>query len=109
MLVSSHLLSEMALMADDLVVIGRGRLIEQGPVDQFIDRHATRWVRVRTPTPAAFAEHLAAPGATYEPAGPDGIDVHGLADRARRRAGGARTASCCTSCRRSRPRSRTPS
>ena len=40
MLVSSHLLSEMALMADDLVVIGRGRLIEQGPVDQFLDRHA---------------------------------------------------------------------
>ena len=32
-LVSSHLLSEIALMADDLVVIGRGRLIEQGPVE----------------------------------------------------------------------------
>ena len=79
MLVSSHLLSEMALMADDLVVIGRGRLIEQGPVSQFIDRHATRWVRVRTPQPAVFAEHLRRAGATYEPAGPDGIDVHGLA------------------------------
>ena len=77
-LVSSHLLSEMALMADDLVVIGRGRLIEQGPVSQFIDRHATRWVRVRTPQPAVFAEHLRRAGATYEPAGPDGIDVHGL-------------------------------
>ena len=31
-LVSSHLLAEISLMADDLVVIGRGRLIEQGPV-----------------------------------------------------------------------------
>ena len=78
-LVSSHLLSEIALMADDLVVIGRGRLIEQGPVSQFIERHATRWVRVRTPQPAAFAEHLRREGATYEPVGPDGIDVHGLA------------------------------
>ncbi len=79
-LVSSHLLSEMALMADDLVVIGRGRLIEQGPVEQFIDRHATRWVRVRTPAPAAFAEHLQRAGATsLAPHGPDGIEIHGLA------------------------------
>ena len=78
-LVSSHLLSEMALMADDLVVIGRGRLIEQGPVDQFIDRHATRWVRVRTPAPAAFAQQLREVGATsLEPHGPDGIEVRGV-------------------------------
>lgn len=78
-LVSSHLLSEIALMADDLVVIGRGQLIEQGPVSGFIDRHATRWVRVRTPQPAAFAEHVRGEGGTFEPAGPDGMDVHGLA------------------------------
>ena len=78
-LVSSHLLSEMALMADDLVVIGRGRLIEQGPVDQFLDRYATRWVRARTPTPAPFAEQLRRAGATCAPAGPDGIDVHDMA------------------------------
>jgi ABC-2 type transport system ATP-binding protein len=78
-LVSSHLLSEMALMADDLVVIGRGRLIEQGPVSKFLDRYATRWVRVRTPTPAPFAEQLRRAGATIAPAGPDGIDVHGMA------------------------------
>ena len=48
-LVSSHLLSEIALMADDLVVIGRGKLIEQGSVQQFVDRHSTRWVRVASP------------------------------------------------------------
>lgn len=78
-LVSSHLLSEMALMADDLVVIGRGRLIEQGPVEQFIDRHATRWVRVRTPAPAAFAERLRQAGAaSLTPRGSDGIEIHGL-------------------------------
>jgi ABC-2 type transport system ATP-binding protein len=77
-LVSSHLLAEMALMADDLVVIGRGRLIEQGPVSQFIDRHATHWVRVRTPNPASFAELLRANGATYEALAPDGIEVYGM-------------------------------
>src|SRR5215207_3221849 len=78
-LVSSHLLSEMALMADDLVVIGRGRLIEQGPVERFIDRHATRWVRVRTPHPAAFVSHLRQAGAaSLQPRGSDGIEVGGL-------------------------------
>ena len=66
-LVSSHLLAEISLMADDLVVIGRGRLIEQGPVSQFIDRYAQRWVRVRTPNPAAFAGVLERAGGRYRP------------------------------------------
>ena len=48
-LVSSHLLSEMALIADELVVIGKGQLIAQCSVDQFIDRHAKKWVVVRSP------------------------------------------------------------
>lgn len=48
-LVSSHLLSEMALIADELVVIGRGRLISQSSVREFIDRHARKWVVVRSP------------------------------------------------------------
>ncbi|MGI9028687.1 MAG: ATP-binding cassette domain-containing protein [Ilumatobacteraceae bacterium] len=78
-LVSSHLLSEIALIADDLVVVGRGRLIEQGPVSGFIDRYSTRWVRVRTPRPAAFAEHVTRAGGQLRPIAPDGMDVHGLA------------------------------
>ena len=78
-LVSSHLLAEISLMADDLVVIGRGQLIEQGPVGQFIDRYAQRWVRVRTPVPAAFATVLQRAGGRYRPYGHDGIDVQGLA------------------------------
>ena len=49
-LVSSHLLSEMALMANDLVVIGQGRLIEQCTVAEFVERHADRWVRVKSPS-----------------------------------------------------------
>ena len=48
--VSSHLLSEMALMADELVVIGRGRMIASGPVERLHRRrHATTSVLVRTP------------------------------------------------------------
>ena len=47
--VSSHLLSEMNLMADHLIVIGRGRLIDNCSVAEFVGRHATRWVRVRSP------------------------------------------------------------
>ncbi|MFV0307455.1 MAG: ATP-binding cassette domain-containing protein [Desertimonas sp.] len=79
-LVSSHLLAEISLMADELVVIGRGRLISQGPVEQFIDQHAQRWVRVRTPDPAPFAEHLQRAGAaSVSPHGRDGMEVHGLA------------------------------
>ena len=77
-LVSSHLLSEISLMADDLVVIGRGQLIDQGPVEHFIDRYAQRWVRVRTPHPAQFAEVLRRAGAQFRPHGQDGIDVQGL-------------------------------
>ena len=48
-LVSSHLLAEIALMADDLVVIGKGQLIEQCSVDQFVDRHSNKWTRVGSP------------------------------------------------------------
>ncbi len=65
-LVSSHLLSEMALMATSLVVIGRGQLIEQGTVEQFIDRYADRWVRVRSPYVANLVEPLRSGGAAVE-------------------------------------------
>jgi ABC-2 type transport system ATP-binding protein len=77
-LVSSHLLSEISLMADDLVVIGRGELIDQGPVASFIDRYAQRWVRVRTPRPAEFADVMHRAGAQVRPHGPDGMDIKGL-------------------------------
>ncbi|MHB8219743.1 MAG: ABC transporter ATP-binding protein [Acidimicrobiales bacterium] len=48
-LVSSHLMSEMALTADHLVVIGRGRLIADMPVSDFIAQSSEQFVRVRTP------------------------------------------------------------
>ncbi|MDU0293198.1 ABC transporter ATP-binding protein [Saccharothrix longispora] len=48
-LVSSHLLSEMAVTAQDLVVIGRGRLISQSTTTEFIERSTENTVRVRSP------------------------------------------------------------
>ncbi|MDX2381402.1 MAG: ATP-binding cassette domain-containing protein [Acidimicrobiia bacterium] len=48
-LVSSHLLAELSLYADQLVVIGRGRLITTGSVDHFRAEHATITVTVRSP------------------------------------------------------------
>ncbi|NLU76866.1 ATP-binding cassette domain-containing protein [Micromonospora sp. HNM0581] len=51
-LVSSHLLSEMQLLADDVVIIAAGQLVRQGPVDQVIGSMA-QGVRVRVRTPQA--------------------------------------------------------
>ena len=48
-MVSSHLLSEMALTADHLIVIGRGRLIAEASTADFIARSARQSVRVRSP------------------------------------------------------------
>jgi ABC-2 type transport system ATP-binding protein len=58
-LVSSHLLSEMQLLADDVVIIAAGKLVRQGPVDQVIGSmaHGAR-VRVRTPQVAELTAAL---------------------------------------------------
>lgn len=62
-LVSSHQLSEISLMAEDLVVIGRGRLIAQEPAPEFIARHTTTRVRVRSPQIDDLANSMRAQGA----------------------------------------------
>jgi ABC-2 type transport system ATP-binding protein len=60
--VSSHLLSEMALTATELVVIGRGRLIAQGPTAQFVDGAGAATVKVRAPRLDLVAAALRAEG-----------------------------------------------
>ncbi len=77
-LVSSHLLSEMALMANELVVIGQGRLIEQCTVAEFVDHWGDKWVRVRSPHIGALRQSLADSGAAVAAHGTDGIDVRGV-------------------------------
>jgi ABC-2 type transport system ATP-binding protein len=56
--VSSHLMSEMAVTADHLVVIGKGRLIADTSTRQFIDGNSISTVRVRSPQSAALADAL---------------------------------------------------
>ncbi len=76
-LVSSHQLSEMALIAHDLVVIGQGRLIEQSTVAGFVAEHADTWVRVQSPTVGALVPHLTALGAAVTTIDPTTVDVRG--------------------------------
>jgi ABC-2 type transport system ATP-binding protein len=66
-LVSSHLMSEMALTADHLLVMGRGRLITQGPVSEVIARTTQSDVLVRSPQAAALVDALPSIGATARP------------------------------------------
>jgi ABC-2 type transport system ATP-binding protein len=61
--VSSHLMSEMALTADHLVVIGRGRLIADTSVEEFVHRSADNHVRVRTPDRERMLDGLHQAGA----------------------------------------------
>ncbi|MEU0796517.1 ABC transporter ATP-binding protein [Amycolatopsis sp. NPDC005961] len=56
--VSSHLLSEMALTASNLVVIGRGQLISQSTTEEFVSRAAENTVKVRSPQLAELREVL---------------------------------------------------
>ena len=62
--VSSHLLSEMALTASNLVVIGKGRLITQSSTQDFVARAAENTVKVRSPQLAELRVALAAASAT---------------------------------------------
>jgi len=47
--VSSHLMSEMSLMADHLIVIGRGSILADSPIQVFMAEHASAYVRVKAP------------------------------------------------------------
>ena len=60
--VSSHLMNEMAVTADHLIVIGRGKLIADCPTQEFIERSSERSVLVRSPQAAALTELLAGEG-----------------------------------------------
>ncbi|MER7197506.1 multidrug ABC transporter ATP-binding protein [Streptomyces sp. CB01635] len=61
-LVSSHLMNETATFADHLVVLGRGRLLADTPMQDFIDAHSERRARVRTTDPASLHAALRSKG-----------------------------------------------
>ena len=70
-LVSSHLLGEMQLLADDVVIVAAGKLVQQGTVDDVLGSMGAPQVRARTPQPAELTAALQALGATAA-AQPDG-------------------------------------
>jgi len=76
--VSSHLMSEMEHTADHLLVIGRGRLIADCTVAEFIAANSRQSVRVRTPDPEALARAAMAAGGTVRDDGDGLMVVHGL-------------------------------
>jgi ABC-2 type transport system ATP-binding protein len=80
-LVSSHLLSEVALMSERLLVIGQGRLIASSTVDEFVARFAKSWVRVESPNMAALSSLLSARGATMQFENPNVAHVYGATAR----------------------------
>ncbi len=77
--VSSHLMSEMALTADHLVVIGRGKLIADQAVSEFVAQSSGASVRVRTPTPEPLTAAMVAAGARVHVEPDQAIVVNGLA------------------------------
>ena len=77
-LVSSHLMSEMAQTADQLVIIGRGRLIADLPTAQLIDSSARKDVLVRSPRAAELAGLMTARGATITKQDDGALAVTGL-------------------------------
>src|SRR5450755_566385 len=74
--VSSHLMNEMAVTADHLIVIGRGRLIAASSTQEFIERSSERSVLVRSPDATRLAELINADGGKAVPGQPgqDGAD-----------------------------------
>jgi ABC-2 type transport system ATP-binding protein len=75
-LLSSHLMSEMAQTADHIIVLGRGRILANAPVDDMVNASARTVVRVRTP----FADELSAlfgSSVTLSRVGDDLLEVEG--------------------------------
>jgi ABC-2 type transport system ATP-binding protein len=76
--VSSHLMSEMSLTADHLIVIGRGRIIADTSTSDFVQAASGNVVRVRSPQAAELRGLLAAPDVTVEALEPAFLEVRGL-------------------------------
>jgi len=76
--VSSHLMSEMENTADHLLVIGRGRLIADCSVAEFIERNSVQSVRVRTPQPDVLVKVVLENGGITSPGADGAVLVQGV-------------------------------
>ena len=73
--ISSHLMSEMAQTADQLLVIGRGRILSTGRVDDVIASATTDRVRVASPQATRLAELMAARNLATRPVAPSVLET----------------------------------
>ncbi len=78
---SSHLMSEMAVTADHLIVIGRGRIIADAPIRDIIAGQGMSRTRVRTDQPEELQQLLAGPGVTVARQENELLEVTGLEPR----------------------------
>ncbi|WP_102194209.1 ABC transporter ATP-binding protein [Microbacterium aurantiacum] len=78
-LLSSHLMSEMAQTADHVIVMGRGRVLADAPLDQLVHDWTRSTVRVRTPRPADLAAAVNGADVEIVSVEPDLLEVVGLA------------------------------
>lgn len=76
--VSSHLMSEMELTAEHLVVIGRGRILADLPMAEFIRRSSQHKVIVVSPDATALRDLLARPGVSVASDRPEHLEVEGI-------------------------------
>jgi len=86
--VSSHLLQEMAVLADELVVIGRGEMLANGKVSDFVHRSTRGTVLVVSPDHSLLVPAITALGGTVIGEGPDltvsGVTAEQIGDAAQR-------------------------
>jgi ABC-2 type transport system ATP-binding protein len=75
---SSHLMSEMAVTADHLIIIGRGRLIRDVGLAEFVDEWSANVVRVRSPEAAQLREAILGPDIRVSSDEPGLLEVQGL-------------------------------
>jgi ABC-2 type transport system ATP-binding protein len=76
--VSSHLMSEMAQVAEHLIIIGRGKLLADASTEQFIEANSRQDVLVRSPRAAELTGLLTARGASVAPQEDGGLAVTGI-------------------------------
>jgi ABC-2 type transport system ATP-binding protein len=76
--VSSHLMSEMALTADHLIVVGRGRVIADTTTAEFLQQASGNVVLVRSPQAGELRDHIVGAEITVVALEPGLIEVHGL-------------------------------
>jgi ABC-2 type transport system ATP-binding protein len=75
---SSHLMSEMALTADHLIIIGRGRLIADTTVDELVSSVSGHVTRLRSPQAGDIATALAGRGIEVKTTADGALEIHGL-------------------------------